>query len=126
MLPAGTAGLGGRVSARAFALRHERHRPETTLLYQIVDQHYPEFLAQLTAEGRSLPDYVQREFTDFLKCGWLEHGFLRVRCESCHHEKLVAFSCNRIGLLHASCPPLTNITTQTEVALRKTRSVDEY
>ena len=26
--------------------------------------------------------------------------FLRVRCESCHHEKLVAFSCKRRGF----CP----------------------
>ena len=67
MLQAGTAGLGGRVSTRAFAPGHERHRPEQTLLYQIVDQHYPVFLAQLAVEGRSLPDYVQREFTDFLK-----------------------------------------------------------
>jgi hypothetical protein len=70
----------------------QRHRPETTLLYQIVEKHYPGFLALLAAQGRSMPDYVQREFTDFLKCGLLEHGFLRVRCESCHHEKLVAFS----------------------------------
>jgi hypothetical protein len=27
----------------------------------------------------------------------VEHGFLRVRCESCHYEKLVAFSCKRRG-----------------------------
>jgi len=30
----------------------------------------------------------------------LEHGFLRVRCEFCHDEKLVAFSCKRRGF----CP----------------------
>jgi ribosomal protein S27E len=36
---------------------------------------------------------VQREFEDYLRCGRLEHGFLRVRCESCHAEHLVAFSC---------------------------------
>ena len=75
MSPAGTAGLGGQTSARALAPRHERHRPETTLLYQIVEKHYPGFLALLAAQGRSLPDYVQREFTDFLKCGLLEHGW---------------------------------------------------
>jgi len=56
------------------------------------------------AQGRALPAYVQREFEDFLKCGRLEHGFLRVRCERCHDEKLVAFSCRRRGLLRASCP----------------------
>ena len=54
----------------------------------------------LVEQGRSLPGYVVREFEDYLKCGRLEHGFLRVRCESCHHEKLVAFSCKRRGF----CP----------------------
>ncbi len=39
-----------------------------------------------------LPGYVQQEFDAYLKCGLLEHGFLRVRCETCHMERLVAFS----------------------------------
>jgi ribosomal protein S27E len=49
----------------------------------------------MAAQGRPLPEYVQREFEDYLKCGRLEHGFLRVRCTSCHQEQLVAFSCKR-------------------------------
>ena len=99
MLQTGIAGLGDRLPGLS-ATKYERHRPEQTLLYQIVDKHYPAFLAQLAAEGKSLPDHVQLEFTDFLKCGLLEHGFLRVRCESCHREKLVAFSCKKRGF----CP----------------------
>ena len=51
-------------------------------------------------EGKILPDYVQREFEDYLKCGRLEHGFLRVQCENCYKERLVAFSCKRRGF----CP----------------------
>ena len=35
-------------------------------------------------QERPLPDYVQREFEDYLRCGRLEHGFLRVRCDTCH------------------------------------------
>jgi ribosomal protein S27E len=35
---------------------------------------------------------VRSEFEAYLKCGRLEYGFLRVRCEDCHHEHLVAFS----------------------------------
>ncbi len=31
--------------------------------------------------------YVQREFEDYLKCGRLEDGFLRVRCTECHQER---------------------------------------
>ena len=41
-----------------------------------------------------------REFEDYLRCGRLEHGFLRVRCDTCHAEHLVAFSCKRRGF----CP----------------------
>jgi ribosomal protein S27E len=52
------------------------------------------------ASGRPLPDYVQEEFDAYLKCGRLEEGFLRVRCEQCHAEKLVAFSCKKRGF----CP----------------------
>jgi hypothetical protein len=57
---------------------YARRRPESTLLYQIVERHYPRFLQALGTSGRSLPRHVQREFEDYLKCGRLEHGFLRV------------------------------------------------
>ncbi len=73
------------------------HQPETTLLYPLVEQYYPAFVAHLKAEGRTVPHYVQQEFTGYLKCCRLEHGFLRVHCESCHREKLVTFSCKRRG-----------------------------
>ena len=76
------------------------HRPETTLLYQIVQEYWPEFQAELASHGRYLPAYVIKEFDEYLKCGRLEHGFLRVRCDACHDEKLVAFSCKRRGF----CP----------------------
>ena len=79
---------------------YARHRPEATLLYQLVEQHFPTFCDVRAAAGRPLPDYVQEEFDAYLKCGRLEEGFLRVRCEQCHAEKLVAFSCKKRGL----CP----------------------
>jgi len=43
-------------------------------------------------QDKYLPKYVRSEFEGYLKCGLLEYGFLRVRCEYCHHEHLVAFS----------------------------------
>jgi ribosomal protein S27E len=79
---------------------YARHRPEATLLYQLVEQHFPTFCDVRAAAGRPLPDYVQEEFDAYLKCGRLEEGFLRVRCEQCHAEKLVAFSCKKRGF----CP----------------------
>jgi len=81
-------------------VRFERHRPEQTLLYQLVEEYYPDFERQWAAEGKILPGYVRQEFEAYLKCGRLEHGFLRVQCEACHAEHLVAFSCKRRGF----CP----------------------
>jgi len=81
-------------------MEYKRHQPQQTLLYQIVEQHYPEFLSHLSASDKTLPQYVQSEFEEYLKCGRLEYGFLRVQCESCHQEQLVAFSCKRRGF----CP----------------------
>lgn len=48
---------------------YDRHRPEQTPLYEIVETHYPKFLARFEAEGGSLPAFVQQEFDDYLKCG---------------------------------------------------------
>jgi ribosomal protein S27E len=81
-------------------MQYTRHQPEKTLLYQVIEEYYPAFLSHLSESGKTLPQYVQTEFEEYLKCGCLEHGFLRVQCESCHQEQLVAFSCKRRGF----CP----------------------
>ena len=44
-----------------------------------------------------LSTHIEQEFDAYLKCGRLEEGFLRLRCEDCHAEKLVAFSCKKRG-----------------------------
>ena len=92
MLAQGRDGLGN--------IAYQRHLPEKTLLYQLVEVHYPALIDQLAQQDKSLPDYVRREFEAYLKCGRLEHGFLRVRCHKCRFERLVAFSCKRRGF----CP----------------------
>ena len=65
-----------------------------------MEQHYPAFRALRSEAGQPLPDYIEREFDAYLKCGRLEDDFLRLRCEGCHAEKLVAFSCKKRGF----CP----------------------
>ena len=80
---------------------YQRHSPEETVLYKIVQEYLETFLKLAEAEcGRPLPDFVEKEFREYLKCGILAHGFLRVRCLSCCHERFVAFSCKRRGF----CP----------------------
>jgi hypothetical protein len=70
-----------RNAGKGAAPDYQRHQPEQTRLYQIIEEYYPEFKARLEANGRTLPRYVQREFEDFLTCGRLEYGLLRVRLQ---------------------------------------------
>ena len=86
-------------AAPAHTAHYERRRPEQTILHGLVREHLATFLAQVEAGGgASLPRFVKDEFEAFLECGILAHGFLRVRCADCAHEKLVAFSCPPRGL----------------------------
>ena len=87
-------------TAQPAAPIYARHVSERTLLYALVQAHYPDFIARIEAEDRSLPATVREEFEAFLGCGVLEHGFLRVVCEQCHAERLLAFSCKKRGF----CP----------------------
>ena len=92
--------VGREASPGVAAPPYVRHRPECTLLYQLVEEYYRSFKAHLAARGETLPGYVDQMFDAYLKWGRLEHGFLRIRCSSCHAEHLVAFSCKKRGF----CP----------------------
>ena len=71
------------------------------MLYRLVQQHAATFFEQAqAAAGTDLPQFVKDEFDAFLDCGILAHGFLRLHCGDCGHDKLVAFSCKRRGF----CP----------------------
>lgn len=79
----------------------ERHHPEQTTLYCLVQQHAATFFAKAEdAAGADLQQFVKDEFDAFPECGILTHGILRLRCSDCGHDKLVAFSCKRRGF----CP----------------------
>ena len=91
----------GRRGPGGAPVHYERHRPEQTTLYRLVQQHAATFFEQAeAAAGAGLPQFVKDEFDAFLECGILAHGFLRLRCGDCGHDKLVAFSCKRRGF----CP----------------------
>ena len=79
---------------------YARHRPEDTVLYNIIEQHAPSLFQALGERGVSLPGFVRDEFDAYMRCGRLEHGFLRAKCQGCRFEHLVAFSCKLGGF----CP----------------------
>ncbi len=80
--------------AAATTPHYERRRPEQTPLYRLVRQHYETFAAEV--EG--LPQFVKDEFNAYLDCGILAHGFMRLTCDGCARDTLVAFSCPPRGL----------------------------
>jgi hypothetical protein len=47
-----------------------------------------------------VPRFVERELRGFLRCGILAHGFVRVHCDGCGLDRVVAFSCKGRGF----CP----------------------
>lgn len=91
------------VSAVIAPAPYFRHEPEKTVLYRAIQENFETFVGlghRDSDEGNRLPRHVHEEVYAFLRCGILAHGFLRLRCEQCREEKLVAFSCKKRGF----CP----------------------
>ena len=65
-----------------------------------MQQELETFLAGAAARERSVPRFVARELRAFLRCGILAHGFVRVHCDGCGLDRVVAFSCKGRGF----CP----------------------
>ena len=60
-------------------LHYERHRPEQTTLYRLVQQQAASFIVHTEAStGGELPRFIKDEFDAFLECGIPAHGFLRL------------------------------------------------
>jgi hypothetical protein len=64
---ASEAGTARRVPPFIDPPGYSRHRPEETLLYRLVEEHYPVFAAEREAAGRALPKHVREEFEVYLK-----------------------------------------------------------
>jgi len=72
---------------------------EHTVLHQVVALHLEAFLGAVAeaSDGAGLPQFVEREFREFLTCGVFEGGVARFRCGGCAREHLVPFSCKGRG-----------------------------
>ncbi|MCP4610071.1 MAG: IS91 family transposase, partial [Planctomycetes bacterium] len=57
----------------------------------------------LYTEDFHLPAHVVKELREYLACGVLAHGFVRVWCEKCRKEMAVGYSCKGRGF----CPSCT-------------------
>jgi hypothetical protein len=85
------------------AVQYKRRQPEKSLLYQVVQDNIGAFIRARAREGKELPRYVVKEFEEYLRCGRLENGLVRVWCEGCKHEIAVALSCKKRGFCPSCC-----------------------
>jgi hypothetical protein len=81
---------------------YERRRPDETLLYQLIEEHWPTFLERAEQSG-GLPDFIIEEFEAYLRCGILEHSLAHFACRRCGESLVVAYSCKKRGF----CPSCT-------------------
>jgi len=79
---------------------YQRRRPEEAVLNPCITRHWSVVRARCEEADQLLPHFVEREFESYLRYGFLEHGFARIHCSGCGHERLVAFSCKGCGF----CP----------------------
>ena len=79
---------------------YRRRQAEKSILYKTLASHLNTFLANLAEEGQRLPKHVEKELWAYLECGVLAYGFVRVKCDDCTNEQLLAFSCKKRGF----CP----------------------
>ncbi len=83
---------------------YQARHPAQGVLYQVGRDHFETFRAQAAdlRDGEGLPRFVEQEFRDFLRCGWLAGGFARFRCTAFGLDRLVPFSCRGRGF-YPSC-----------------------
>ena len=74
------------------AFQYQPRRSEETVLYSVVAEKLEPFLARQQARGRTVPGFVENDLRDFLDCGILERGFIRVHCDACGMDRVVPFS----------------------------------
>jgi hypothetical protein len=82
------------------AYEYHPRRPEESILYHVVAENIEPFLSGQQERGRVVPRFVERELRAFLDCGILARGFLRVHCDACGMDRVVAYSCKCRGF----CP----------------------
>jgi hypothetical protein len=111
----------GATARTASSAVYRPRRPTATPLYPVVQHHLETFLAEAQEAdpmGWGVPSWVERDFRSYLRCGILAHGFARVRCTDCGHNRLLAFSCKGRGV----CPSC-NARRMAEVAVHLTDEV---
>ena len=81
---------------------YRSRNPEENPLYGVIAEHLETFLARQRQRNRNVPEFVEREFRSFLDCGVFDRGLVRVHCDACGMDRVLAFSC-KVRAVCVSC-----------------------
>jgi hypothetical protein len=74
---------------------YHRRVPEQELLHRILVEHLETFLDRARTEDHKLPSYVEKELRNYVACGVLGCGFVRLKCDcGKEEERVVALTAN--------------------------------
>ena len=92
----------GALSSEQNSFVYKRREPEKTLLYSALVSGIEPWLAERKNDTSKtqFPDFVEKEFRGYLRCGLLQYGFVFLECEGCSTHVPVAYSCKLRGF----CP----------------------
>jgi len=80
-------------------LEYRRRKPEYSPYYRCIEDYYEEFKRtydrKFSQKYGYLRSHIEKVIYQYLDCGILHNGFARIKCHSCGHESLLAFSCRR-------------------------------
>jgi len=78
---------------------YRRRKPQYSPYYQCIEDYYEEFKRtydrKFSQKYGYLRSHIEKVIYKYLDCRILHNGFARIRCHSCNHEYLLAFSCKR-------------------------------
>ncbi len=89
--------------AVGFQDAYRPRNPEENPLYGVVAGNLETFLARQRERDRNVPAFVEREFRAFIDCGVLSRGFIRVHCDACGLDRVVPYSCKKLGFCNSCC-----------------------
>lgn len=71
-------------------------------MYQAISRSWPGISMAYASEDVPPAPHIESEFKRYLRCGILQYGFVRLKCDGCAHERVCAYSCKCRGFC-ASC-----------------------
>jgi len=72
-------------------------------MFGLIQRNWRSFTAQADLADKPPTRHVVKEIEEFLGCGVLAKGFLRLACDTCNSSKLLPFSCKRRGFCPSCC-----------------------